>query len=181
MEKTAKATKTLSRQEILSITICAMSIALTYIATAFINIRLPIQANGGLIHLGNAALFIVAVVFGKKTGAIAGGIGMALFDLTSGWVMWAGFTLVVVALMGFVAGWITEKKKNIGFIILAILAALVIKIVGYYIAEGIIYGNWVVPVASIPGNIIQVVVGGIIAIPVALPLSRVSKKLTNQN
>lgn len=34
------------------ITITALMTALVYVFTAFINIRLPIAANGGLIHLG---------------------------------------------------------------------------------------------------------------------------------
>ena len=58
------------------LTITAVFVALTYIFTAFINVKLPIAANGGLIHLGNVPLFIGASLFGKKTGAIAGGIGM---------------------------------------------------------------------------------------------------------
>ena len=67
------------------ITFTALFIALTYVFTAFINIRLPIAAAGGLVHLGNVPLFICAIIFGKKSGAIAGGVGMALFDLLSGW------------------------------------------------------------------------------------------------
>jgi len=63
------------------LTVTAIFVALTYIFTAFINVRLPIAANGGLIHLGNVPLFIGAIIFGKKTGAIAGGVGMGLFDL----------------------------------------------------------------------------------------------------
>lgn len=66
------------------ITITAVFIALTYVFTAFINVRLPIAANGGLIHLGNVPLFIGAILFGRRVGAIAGGVGMALFDLLSG-------------------------------------------------------------------------------------------------
>ena len=62
----------------------ALFIALTLVATMFINIRLPLMGNGGLIHLGNAPLFIAAFVYGKKTGAIAGAFGMGLFDLASG-------------------------------------------------------------------------------------------------
>ncbi len=65
------------------LTITAAFVALTYIFTAFINVKLPIAANGGLIHLGNVPLFIGAILFGKKTGAIAGGIGMGLVDLLS--------------------------------------------------------------------------------------------------
>ena len=33
------------------LTVTAIFVALTYIFTAFINVRLPIAANGGLIHL----------------------------------------------------------------------------------------------------------------------------------
>ena len=33
----------------------AMFIALTYVFTAFVNVRLPIAANGGLIHFGKCA------------------------------------------------------------------------------------------------------------------------------
>ena len=48
------------------IAITAMAVALTYVFTAFVNVRLPIAANGGLIHLGNVPLFIMAILFGKK-------------------------------------------------------------------------------------------------------------------
>ena len=58
-------------------------IALTLVATMFINIRLPFIGNGGLIHLGNVPLFLGAFIYGRKTGAIAGGIGMGLFDPVS--------------------------------------------------------------------------------------------------
>ena len=49
------------------LTITAAFVALTYIFTAFINVKLPLAANGGLIHLGNVPLFIGAILFGKKT------------------------------------------------------------------------------------------------------------------
>ena len=66
----------------------AMFIALTYVFTAFVNVRLPIAANGGLIHLGNVPLFICAILLGKRTGMLAGAFGMGLFDLLSGWTAW---------------------------------------------------------------------------------------------
>lgn len=64
---------------------------------------------------------------------------MGLFDLLSGWTAWAPFTLVIVGLMGFAVGAITEKRKGFGWNVLAIAVACVIKVVGYYIAEGFIY------------------------------------------
>ena len=105
---TAQTADSKSLSNIRFITITALFIALTYVFTAFINIRLPITANGGLIHLGNVPLFICAIIFGKKSGAIAGGVGMGLFDLLSGWTAWAPFTLIIVGLMGYAVGAITE-------------------------------------------------------------------------
>ncbi len=180
MNQETQANMTLAdtRADIKSMTICAMFIALTYLATAFINIRLPIAANGGLVHLGNVPLFVAAVLFGKKTGAISGGIGMALFDLLSGWTLWSPFTLVIVAGMGYAAGAVTEKKKSPASVTAAIVLALLIKVAGYYIAEGIIYGNWIAPALSIPGNIVQVVTGGVIALPIILTLKKTVKLWT---
>ncbi|MEA4971567.1 MAG: ECF transporter S component [Candidatus Metalachnospira sp.] len=157
-----------------SIAINGLSIALVFVATGFINIKLPIAASGGLVHLGNIPLFLAAIIFGKKTGAIAGSIGMALFDIFSGWALWAPFTFVVVGIMGYTVGKITEKDEHntLLWYVLAILAALIIKIVGYYIAEGIIYGNWIAPVSSIPGNIVQVLVAAVIVLPLAKSLKK---------
>ena len=74
----------------------ALCIALVLAFTMFVNLRLPIAANGGLIHLGNVPLFVAAMLFGRKTGAIAGAFGMGLFDLMSGWTAWAPFTFIIV-------------------------------------------------------------------------------------
>ena len=158
------------------ITITAVFIALTYVFTAFVNIRLPIAANGGLVHLGNVPLFIGAIIFGKKTGAIAGGVGMGLFDLLSGWTAWAPFTFIIVALMGFAVGAITDKHHGIGFDALAIGVACIIKVVGYYIAEVILFGNWLAPVTSIPGNLVQIGVAAVIVLIVVEKLRAVALK-----
>lgn len=164
------------RNNIKFMTLTALGIALTFVATAFINLRLPIVANGGLIHLGNVVLFVMAALFGKKVGAISAGVGMALFDLMGGWVLWSPFTLVIVGLMGFVVGLIGEKKKSVIWFVVSVIAAMAIKIAGYYVAEGIIYGNWIAPATSIPGNIVQVTVGAVIAFPVIAVVRRVVKR-----
>lgn len=151
------------------LTITAIFIALTFLATWLIKVQIPFfAAKGGLVHLGNVPMFVAAMVYGRKTGAIAGAFGMALFDLMGGWILWAPFTFVVVGLMGYTVGLICEKSKMNPVLtnIIAVGVALIIKIVGYYIAEGVIYGNWIAPAASIPGNIVQVVTAGIIVLPI---------------
>ena len=178
-----KAVQTSQRtdQELSSVqflTITAAFVALTYICTAFINVKLPIAANGGLIHLGNVPLFIGAILFGKKTGSIAGGIGMGLFDLLSGWTLWAQFTLIIVGIMGFTVGKLTEdsRHQNMKWYVIAIAAACVIKVAGYYLAEVIIYGNPLAPVSSIPGNLVQIGVAAVIVLVVITPLNLAARK-----
>lgn len=104
---------------------------------------------------------------------------MGLFDLISGWTAWAPFTFVIVGCMGLVAGLISEKMnvRPVVANIVAVIAALIIKIVGYYFAEVILYGNWVLPLGSIPGNILQVVVAGIIVVPFAGKLKKILRRM----
>ena len=144
----------------------ALGIALVFVCTIFVNLRLPIAANGGLIHLGNVPLFIIAVLFGRKFGAVAGGVGMALFDLVGGWFIWAPFTFLVVGLMGYTVGAICERRRSIAAYTAAVLVATAIKIGGYYLAEVLLYGNWLVPMSSVPGNLIQMGVAAVIVLPI---------------
>lgn len=170
-EKTLQA----SRVNVKEMVITALFIAMVYVFTAFINIKLPIAANGGLVHLGNIPLFIGAILFGKKTGCIAGGVGMALFDVLSGWTLWAPFTLVTVGLMGFVVGAITEKRKGFRWYIVALIVACGIKVVGYYIAEWVIFGNMYAPISSIPGNLVQIGVAAVTTLIIVEPLRKAVK------
>ena len=167
-----------SRSTTYMLVINALFIALTLVATMFINVRLPFMGSGGLIHLGNVPLFIAAMMYGRKTGAAAGAFGMGLFDLISGWTAWAPFTFVIVGTMGYVIGLISEKKPfgNVHVNnIFAVVMAVVIKIVGYYFAEVILYGNWISPLGSIPGNIIQVTVAGVLVLIFIEQLKKVAR------
>lgn len=155
----------------------ALSIALVLAFAMFVNLRLPF-GNGGLIHLGNVPLFLAAFCFGRRTGALAGGLGMAMFDLISGWVPWSPFTLVICGAMGYVVGLFSERSGHRlwGFALGTVLA-LVLKLAGYYAAEGLLYGNWIAPLASVPGNLIQVGAAMAITLPLALPMRKLMSRI----
>ncbi|WHY89894.1 ECF transporter S component [Neobacillus cucumis] len=154
----------------------SMLIALVFLST-FLNIKLPIAANGGLVHLGTAMLFIAAILFGPKKAALAGAIGMALFDLAGGWALWAPITFVSRALQGYIVGkiaWSNGRNGNsIAFNLIGTIVSMPVMIAVYYIGEVILYGNWVAPVASIPGDVVQNVLGVIVALPVSVALKKV--------
>ncbi len=153
------------KNKIYELALCALFIALTFAATAMVNIRLPLPGSGGLIHLGNVPLFVAGMLFGRRVGAAAGAFGMGLFDVLSGWTLWAPFTFAVVGAMGYTVGLIAEKKpfhSAAANDLLSIALAIIIKVAGYYAAEVILYGSWITPAGSIPGNVIQVGAAGAI-------------------
>jgi uncharacterized membrane protein len=147
--------------------------ALTF-ALTFVNFRLPIPGNGGLVHMGNIPVVVAAVVLGKKYGAVSGAIGMTLFDLVGGWFLWAPFTFMIRLTAGFIIGLFAEKRegKSVVWNLLGVLAGGVILIAGYYAAEWIIYGNPLAPAASVPGNALQTVS----AVALGVPLAAMIKK-----
>ncbi len=160
------------------LTINAISIALVLLFTSFINIRLPFMGNGGLIHLGNVPLFLTAIIFGRKTGFLAGAVGMAFFDFLCGWTAWVPFTFVIVGLMGYTVGIVSEKTNHNkkAYYTVAMIFALFIKVIGYYIAEVLLYGNFYAPLGSVSGNVIQVILAMIIVLPIVDPLNRAVQK-----
>lgn len=164
--------------KIAEMTITALFIAFTYIATRFINITLPIPGAGGLVHLGNVPVYVAAILFGRKTGALSGAFGMALFDLTSGWTIWAPFTFITLFIEGYTVGAITSRRKGPAVILIAMAAAMGIKCVGYYIAEVMLYHNFITPLYSVMANVTQVAVAGVITFLLVPVLNKVKEQLT---
>ncbi len=157
------------------IVITALLTALVFVFTQFLNIRLPISVNGGLFHLGTVMVVIVGIVFGKKKCAVASAVGMALFDLLGPWAIWAPFTFVVRGVSGYLLGYISHTKNNGNHWVtnvVAVVASGLCMMVGYYITEVILYHNFVTPLTSIPGNMMQVVISGVIGLPAAMVLKR---------
>ncbi|MFS0667084.1 ECF transporter S component [Peribacillus frigoritolerans] len=167
-----------SSQKTMDLIITAMLIALVFVSTFFLNIKLPIAANGGLVHLGTAMLFIASILFGPKKAALAGAIGMGLFDIVGGWTLWAPITIVARGLQGYIVGKIAWSKgrngTSIAFNVIATIVSIPFMIAVYYIGEGILYGNWIAPLASIPGDLVQNILGIIVAVPVCVALKKVS-------
>lgn len=153
----------------------SMLIALVFVATLLLNIKLP-TGNGGLIHLGTAMLFIVSILFGPKKGMIAGAVGMGLFDLVSGYALWAPITFFARGIQGYLVGkiaWSNGRNGNsFRFNLLATIISTPFMIAGYYIGEAIIFKSWLIPLASIPGDIVQTVIGLLVAIPVCVLLKK---------
>ena len=74
--------------------------------------------------------------------------------------------------------WFTSKedklfnKRNI----VAVILAGVVSIVGYYLAQVILTGNWVASLLGIWGNVVQAIGSGIIFLIMAVAIDKVSLK-----
>ena len=79
--------------------------------------------------------------------------------------------------MGFTVGLFCEHRNKFGWYIVAIAAACAIKVVGYYFAEAVIYQNWIAPVASIPGNLVQIGCAAVVVLAVIMPLKKAVGKV----
>ena len=169
----------------MNIVLNALFIALVFVATLFLNIKLPIAANGGLVHLGSGMLFVITLLFGPKKGAVAGAFGMGLFDIVSGWALWAPFTFVTRGAQAYVIGKIAwangANGQHMGRNIFAMLVGLPVMLAGYYICECILFKSFIIPFASMPGNLVQTAVGMIVAVPVVLALKKLSVIQTYQH
>ena len=185
----------MAEKKILSIrelVLTALMIALVYLAGSLIKV----PTVGGFVHIGDCMVFLSVVVLGKKKGAVASAFGMLLVDVLGGYYMWAPFTFIIKGIMAYIAGVIIEKiggknafesfKKEyiVGFV-----AGGIFMVIGYFLAGTILAGllteklglmqGLAVAAKDIVGNIIQVVTGIVIAIPLSAIVLSAKKRVFN--
>lgn len=153
--------------------VTSLFIALVYVFTWIVKIQLPFSPNGGLIHLGNVPFFLAAIFFDKRVGMTAGALGMGLFDLTSGWILWSPMTVISALIMGYILNKMNYKKYTLKSLILSFILVALVKVVVYYIGEIFILSSFAAPLASIPGNLIQIGVSSIIVLVILKPMEKV--------
>jgi uncharacterized membrane protein len=158
----------------------AIMMCLITIATMFI--RVPIPFTQGYAHLGDAMIFLSVLILGWRYGAVVAGVGSMLADILGGFAVWAPWTLIIksvmAVLMGVFIAWALKKQRGHGFLLFVEVLGMVVAglwmIAGYYVAEGLIYGNWATAALAIPWNIGQFVVGMVVAISLAVALYKTS-------
>jgi uncharacterized membrane protein len=147
----------------------AIMTALVCVAT--ILIQIPIPQTKGYINIGDTMIFVTALTFGTVAGGFSGGVGSALADVLSGYAYYAPITLIVKGVEGLLAGLIANRK-NVARDVIAVAIGGSEMILGYFLAEFYILSVRWGALAEVPGNIFQIVAGGIVGIPVALVLRK---------
>ena len=110
-------------------------------------------------------------------------MGSALADLLIGVAVWAPWTLVIKGGMAIIMGLfigraaLHHSAKIFGmplYQLIGMVLAGIFMVAGYYIAESVIYGNYIAPIFAIPWNVGQFVVGLVVASLIAATLYKTS-------
>ncbi|MBO5105507.1 MAG: TIGR04002 family protein [Clostridia bacterium] len=146
-----------NKNSVFYMVLASLFAALIAVFTAFI-FRIPIKigANSAYIHFGDAFIFLAASILPTPYAVAAAGIGGALGDLFCGGAEWIFFTVIIKISVALIFTSKAPKmlcKRNT----FALFTALLITVGGYYIAEALIFGNWVSPLLSVWGNVVQII------------------------
>ena len=151
----------------------ALFAAMTTVVTAYI-LHIPVGVNGGYIHLGDTVIFLAAALLPKPYAIGAAALGAGLADLLTAPV-WIPATVIVKTLIALP---FTHKGDRLfsGRNVAAAIVSVLISCAGYYLAEAVMFGNWIAPALSIPVGLIQYAGSAALFLAAALVLDRAGVK-----
>ena len=146
------------------LTLTAVMSAFVFVATFVTKIPIPL----GYAHLGDAAIFIIVVMFGKKVGVLSGCFGSMLADLIGGFPIWIGPTLIIKWLMTETFAKISEIDENFNYYsprtIAALILAGIVMAAGYTLTGALLYDSLEAGLSSAPGLLIEGLVNAVAAV-----------------
>ena len=163
----------------LKLAMAAVFAALVCVATLALVINIP--ATSGYFNLGETVIYIAALLFGPLVGAVAGG-GAAIADILVA-AQFAPGTLIIKGFEGAIVGFLNKKIQKITrSLTLSAAVSIIIggleMIAGYFIYEQLVLGYpFAAALVEVPFNIVQMLVGLVVAIPVMHVILRVFPQL----
>lgn len=148
-----KESKTSTRQ----LTLAALFMALTTVATIVIHI--PVPATQGFVNVGDSFVLLSGLLFSHYYGALIGGVGSALADLFLGYTIFAPVTLIVKAIEALLASYI--DRGNTVSRVIAVIVGVTWMVFGYFIFEVFMFDLPVALSAVIPNSIQGIVSAGL--------------------
>lgn len=130
--------------DVKSLVFTAVYAALCCVATMIIIVPLP----NGYVNAGDVLVLLAGWCLGPYFGGISAGVGCAIADLVSGYVIYAPVTFVVKFVVAILAFYIARlfkkiiKKDSLDFVsrVISAIIAELFMVLGYFIYESILYG-----------------------------------------
>ncbi|MEM4868793.1 MAG: ECF transporter S component [Desulfurococcaceae archaeon] len=101
----------------------AVFTVLVYAATIALQIYQP--ATGGYFNIGESMIYLAAFVSTPLVAGLAGGVGAALADLSTGYAVFAPGTLVIKFVEGYAAGVLVRKLRKVHSFLQVVLSVAV--------------------------------------------------------
>ncbi|MBQ9920707.1 MAG: ECF transporter S component [Clostridia bacterium] len=150
------------------IVMASLLAAFCCVTTMIIKIPSPLK---GYLNLGDCVVLLAGWLLSPAYGFAAAGIGSALADIFSGYIVYAPATFIIKGIMAVIAhfcfkGMFGKLGKTPSRIIGGALAEIEM-VLGYFIFEGFMYG-FMPSVVNIPANGVQGAAGLIIGMLLAM-------------
>lgn len=148
----------------------ALMTALVFAATYLPHIPIPL----GYAHLGDAVIFLLALLAPRRAALFAACIGSALADFLGGFALWIVPTLVIKFVMAEIVYRIGRRGAAIAprtSVIMALLLSSLWMAAAYTLAGAVLYASLPAALASTPGLLMEGLVNGVIA-AMLLPMLR---------
>lgn len=137
----------------------ALLAALTCVATMVVKIPSPVK---GYINLGDCFVLVSGWLLSPVWGFLASGIGSALADILSGYMIYGPATFLIKGAMALVALYgfrlLRSRCGNMAARIVSGIGAELVMIVGYFLFAGFLYGFGAAAL-NIPANAVQGIAG----------------------
>ncbi len=180
-------------EKIKKLTMSALLAALTAVSVLVVQIPMP---GTGYLNLGDGIVLLCGLLLGPLYGAAAAGIGSAIADLISGYVIYAPATLVIKGLTAVTAykvfkalsgkdggGAIAKnaiseeaRKKVVPHTVFSGIIGELVMVIGYLLYEGLVVlrggslaASFSAALSSVPFNLIQGA-AGVLASAILHPL-----------
>ena len=145
--------------------------ALVFVITAYLHI----PTYNGYVHCGDGLIFLAACILPMPYSIVVGALGAMLADLLTGFAIWAPGSMLIKGALAALFSYKSKKILTTKNLIMLLPAAL-ISVVGYYLYEALITGNFVSPLAGIPASIIQAVASSIVFVVSGIAMDKYNIK-----
>ena len=161
----------MKRRHIRLMCISGIFAALVFVVTAY----LQIPTYNGYVHCGDGFVILAACILPTPYAVAVGVIGAMLADLLTGFAIWAPGSMIIKGLIALIFGATAKKIVTTRNLVMLFPAAL-ISAAGYYLYEGMIYGNFIAALAGIPGSLVQAVASSIVYVVAGIAMDKYNLK-----
>lgn len=152
---------------------CATGVftAVIFVFTAYFHV----PSHTGYTHVGDGFIYLAACLLPLRYAIFAGAGGALLADCLTGFAIWAPGSVIIKAAAVLFFSSRTKKIITVRNM-LALLPAALLCVGGYYLYESLITGNFIAPLAGIPGYITQSAFSSLLFLLVGMAVDKLNLK-----